>query len=45
LSLEKTPEFTGRLSGIRGQYLIFEDSRVFNVRGHEGHEVRLRVRL
>ncbi|MDP4859240.1 MAG: DUF2797 domain-containing protein [Schleiferiaceae bacterium] len=44
LSLEKTPEFTGRLSGIRGQYLIFEDSRVFNVRGHEGHEVRLRVR-
>ncbi len=44
LSLEKTPSFTGRLSGIRGQYLIFEDGRVFNVRGHEGHEVRLRIR-
>jgi hypothetical protein len=28
LSLEKTPNFTGRLTGIKGQYLLFEDGTV-----------------
>jgi hypothetical protein len=28
LSLEKTPSFTGRLTGIKGQYLLFEDGTV-----------------
>jgi hypothetical protein len=32
LSLEKTPSFTGRLTGIKGQYLLFEDGTVFNIR-------------
>lgn len=41
VSLDKTPEFEGRLSGIRGQYLMFEDGAVFNVRRHTGYEVRL----
>ncbi len=36
LNLEKTPEFTGVLKGIKGQYLIFEDGTVFNVRNNEG---------
>lgn len=40
LSLEKTPEITGKLIGIKGQYLIF-DSGVLNVRAHTGHEVEL----
>ncbi len=36
LNLEKTPEYTGVLKGIKGQYLIFEDETVFNVRNNEG---------
>lgn len=40
-NLAKTPSFSGKLSGIKGQYLIFEDQRVFNVRSHEGFIVRL----
>lgn len=42
-SLDKTPVVSGVLIGIRGQYLIFSDQTVFNVRGHEGCEVHLRV--
>lgn len=36
LNLEKTPEHKGKLVGIKGQYLIFEDGTVFNVRSSEG---------
>lgn len=36
LNLIKTPKFTGKLVGIKGQYLIFEDETVFNVRANEG---------
>ena len=41
LNLEKTPEFSGKLTGIKGQYLIFENGTVFNVRNHEGFVVKL----
>ena len=41
VSLDKTPEFEGVLSGIKGQYLIFEDDQVFNVRSHNGYFVEL----
>ncbi|WP_309640680.1 DUF2797 domain-containing protein [Flavobacterium sp.] len=41
LSLEKTPTFTGTLLGIKGQYLIFEDGTVFNVRSSEGSVVSI----
>lgn len=43
LSLEKTPFFKGVLKGIKGQYLIFEDDTVFNIRGSEGYYVNLWV--
>jgi hypothetical protein len=43
LSLEKTPNFKGKLMGIKGQYLIFEDGTVFNVRSSEGYVVRIEV--
>ena len=43
LSLDKTHSFTGKLTGIKGQYLIFEDGTVFNVRSFEGYVVRLEV--
>lgn len=39
VSLEKSPEVSGRLMGIKGQYLIWEDGRVLNVRNHSGYHV------
>ena len=41
LSLEKNPNFKGVLIGIKGQYLLFEDGTVFNVRSSEGSVVRV----
>ncbi|MBT8253907.1 MAG: DUF2797 domain-containing protein [Flavobacteriaceae bacterium] len=43
LNLAKTPQYTGKLVGIKGQYLIFEDDTVFNVRANEGLVVSLDV--
>jgi hypothetical protein len=43
LNLDKTPEFSGVLKGIKGQYLIFEDNTVFNVRGSEGYYVGIDI--
>lgn len=38
-SLDKTPIIEGTLSGIKGQYLLFTDGRVINIRKHTGYEV------
>jgi hypothetical protein len=43
LSLEKKPNFTGKLTGIKGQYLLFEDGTVFNIRSSEGYVVTISV--
>jgi hypothetical protein len=43
LNLDKTPNYTGVLKGIKGQYLLFEDGTVFNVRTYEGYVVQLHV--
>lgn len=43
LNLKKTSSYEGTLKGIKGQYLIFEDNTVFNVRGNEGLVVNLRI--
>nr|WP_294922788.1 DUF2797 domain-containing protein [uncultured Flavobacterium sp.] len=43
LSLDKMPSFQGKLIGIKGQYLIFENGTVFNVRGSEGYLVTISV--
>ena len=43
LNLDKTPEYKGLLKGIKGQYLLFEDSTVFNVRNWEGYVVRMDI--
>ena len=37
LNLEKKPVHEGVLNGIKGQYLIFEDNTVFNIRNSEGY--------
>lgn len=43
LNLDKTPSYKGVLKGIKGQYLIFEDNTVFNVRGSEGYYVGITI--
>ena len=41
LSLEKQPEINGVLAGIKGQYLIFEDGSVTNIRNQSGYVIEL----
>ncbi len=41
INFEKSDIIESRLIGIRGQYLIFSDNRVFNVRRHSGYKVSL----
>ena len=43
LNIVKAQEYQGVLKGIKGQYLIFEDNTVFNVRSNEGLKVRITV--
>lgn len=43
-SLDKTPEISGKLMGIKGQYLMF-DSGVFNVRKFTSYEVTIAANL
>lgn len=43
LNLEKALEYTGVLVGIKGQYLLFEDETVFNIRANEGLYVGIEV--
>ncbi len=41
LSFDKTPVIQGTLTGIKGQYLMFDAERVLNVRKHGGYVVAL----
>ena len=41
VNFDKQSEVEGRLWGIKGQYLIFDDGRVFNIRRHNGYLVTL----
>jgi Protein of unknown function (DUF2797) len=41
LNLDNSPNFSGKLTGIKGQYLLFEDGTVFNVRTFEGYVVKI----
>lgn len=43
VGFDKTPTIQDKLSGIRGQYLIFESGRVLNIRNHEGYRVVLQL--
>ncbi|MBT8319620.1 MAG: DUF2797 domain-containing protein [Gramella sp.] len=43
LNLIKHPFYEGVLKGIKGQYLIFEDGTVFNIRSNEGLVVEIKV--
>ena len=41
LSFDKLGEIAGRLWGVKGQYLIFDDGTVVNMRKHTGYMVEL----
>lgn len=41
LNLDKEPSIQASLKGIRGQYLIFEGGKVFNVRANTGYRIKL----
>ncbi|MGB6267963.1 MAG: DUF2797 domain-containing protein [Olleya sp.] len=43
LNFEKAQHYKGVLKGIKGQYLIFEDDTVCNIRGNEGFVVKLDI--
>ena len=43
LNLIKSQEYNGTLVGIKGQYLIFEDETVFNIRANEGLVVNISI--
>ncbi|WP_435264197.1 DUF2797 domain-containing protein [Tenacibaculum sp. nBUS_03] len=44
LNLKKQESYEGKLVGIKGQYFIFEDDTVFNVRANEGLVVKIVVK-
>lgn len=43
LNLEKENSYTGILKGIKGQYLLFEDQTVYNIRSNEGTVVKINI--
>ncbi|WP_136481581.1 DUF2797 domain-containing protein [Cognatitamlana onchidii] len=43
LNIKKEVVYTGKLVGVKGQYLIFEDDTVFNVRANEGLVVNFSI--
>ncbi len=43
LDLEKNPDISGTLNGIKGQYLLFENGLALNIRKHNGYLVRVEV--
>ena len=43
INLDKNPYYKGVLTGIKGQYLIFEDNMVINIRKYSGYEIEFGV--
>ncbi len=43
LNLIKEQTYSGKLTGIKGQYLMFEDDTVFNIRANEGLVVAINI--
>jgi hypothetical protein len=41
VQLDKLDEIDGRLLGVKGQYLVWGDGRVLNVRNHSGYHVEV----
>ena len=43
INLDKTPEVSGQLTGIKGQYLYLDNEYVFNIRKHQGYSVTISI--
>ena len=43
IKLDTTPKVEGVLMGIKGQYLLLDNDRVFNVRSHAAYEVHVSI--
>lgn len=43
IGFDKVPEYSGKLTGIKGQYLYFENGIVLNVRTYSGYVVNLEI--
>ena len=43
LNIYKSSQFEGVVCGIKGQYLIFDDDTVFNVRNNQGYVVKIEI--
>jgi hypothetical protein len=43
LNLDKTPMVGGILTGIKGQYLIFDERAVINIRKYGGYKVKIKI--
>ena len=43
VKLKKNSKFSGKLMGVKGQYLIFDDEKVLNYRAHEGHIFKIDI--
>ena len=43
IKLKKNSKFSGKLLGVKGQYLIFDEDKVINYRGHEGHIFQITI--
>jgi len=43
VGFDKFPEIAGRLWGIKGQYLMFDDARVINIRKHNGYVIEVEI--
>ena len=41
VKLDTNPEIEGRLTGIKGQYWIFDNNTVINIRSHTGYRISL----
>ncbi len=43
MKLDREDVIRKRLVGIKGQYLVFEDGSVFNIRSHSGYRVQIQL--
>ena len=43
LNIIKEKSFSSELVGVKGQYLIFQDDTVFNIRSNEGVIINLEI--
>ena len=39
LTFDKAPQISGKLIGIRGQYIYLDEQKVLNLRRHTGYEI------